>query len=29
VAMNMVEQVSSWYTGDCFGYMPRNGIAES
>ena len=28
-AMNIVEQVSLWYGGASFGYMPRSGIAES
>ena len=26
-AMNIVEQVSLWYGGASFGYMPKNDIA--
>jgi hypothetical protein len=28
-AMNMVEHVSLWYSGDSFGYTPKSGIARS
>jgi hypothetical protein len=28
-AMNIVEHVSLLYVGECFGYMPRSGIAGS
>jgi hypothetical protein len=28
-AMNIVEHISLWYGGPCFGYMPRSNIAGS
>ena len=28
-AMDIVEQVSLWYSGASFGYMPRSGVAGS